>query len=252
MKVTVLGSSSGVAVPHRHGSAYWVESQDNLYLLDCGEGAAGQLVRYEKDYNRILGIAISHTHPDHVSGLFTLLQLMHLTGRKNPLAIYLPSGLVPGFASVFPCVQIYREKWPFPFELKPIVRGTFLDKNGFQLEAIPNHHLDGNPKWDEKSSLEAESFSFYFLEKGNGAAMYTSDVDSLAHLDPAHVKADVLLSEYTHIGLEEILAFANSAKIPQVILTHIPPERESALSQIPHQHGSITVDIAHDGYLIEV
>jgi ribonuclease Z len=87
MKLTVLGSASGVPVPERNSSSYWIETSESAYLIDAGDGAARQIVRFGLNANRLEGVFISHMHSDHASGLFMLLQLMYQTGRKEPLRI---------------------------------------------------------------------------------------------------------------------------------------------------------------------
>jgi ribonuclease BN (tRNA processing enzyme) len=252
MRITVLGSASGLAVPHRNPSAYLLEVEHHLYLIDAGDGVARQLVRYRVDPKRIACIFISHTHPDHAAGLFFLLQLMHLSNRRDPLCIYLPQDLLPGFHTIFPYFQIYPGKWPFRFDLLPISEGVVMEDKGFQLSAIPNDHLMENRHLADKSGSGVDSFSFHFSEGKKGDAFYTSDVNSLTHLRAVSSRVDVLISECTHLEIEEIIDFAHSAGIPKVILTHIPPELEGSSLSKKKQHKNIMVEFAEDGYVIEV
>lgn len=252
MKVTVLGSASGMAVPHRNPSSYLVESDHRLYLIDTGDGVAQQLVRLGIDHNRINSVFISHTHPDHAAGLFMLLQLMHLTGRKTPLHIYLPQGVLPGFNSIFPFFQIFREKWPFRFELLPISSGIVLEKNGFRLSAILNSHLSGNNLIAEKFGMKSDSYSFLFSNRKNGTVIYTSDIDSFDYLKGISSRVDLLISECYHLDIEEIINFAHETSISRVVLTHIPPELEGISIPKKSPYDSIKVSLASDGYVIEV
>ena len=54
-------------------------SDDNLILMDCGEGTAGQLVRFfgcdkiNSILIRIKAIYISHMHADHYLGIIALV-----------------------------------------------------------------------------------------------------------------------------------------------------------------------------------
>lgn len=251
MKITVLGSSSGMAVPQRYPSAYLVESFGHLFLIDAGDGVARQLAAYGKDCSRVESVCISHTHPDHAGGLFTLLQTMHLAGRKTPLQIHMPGGILPGFNTVFPYFQIYREKWPFKFDLLPISDGVVFETNGFQLAAVPNNHLGGNRPLAEKVGIGWDSYSFRLSEKKK-AVLFTSDVPNLLHLRSVSSGVDALLTECTHIRIEEILDFAETAEIPRVILTHIPQELENLSNDKSMNHDSIKIEFALDGYAIEV
>jgi len=252
MKITVLGSASGMAVPQRNASAYLVETKRRLFLIDAGDGVSQQLVRFGLDHNRIDTVFISHTHPDHAAGLLGLLQLMHLTERKTLLRIYLPQGVLPGFDSIFPYFYIFQEKWPFRFELIPISEETLLDEDGFRMSAIPNGHLSGNRQIAKKFGVGSDSYSFCFSEKEKGTIIYTSDVDSLTHLTKSSRGADVLISECYHVSIEKVRTFARAAGIYRVILTHIPPELEKTATSEKQQVGSPVVEFASDGYVIEV
>ena len=252
MKITVLGSASGMAVPHRNASAYLLEVERHLYLIDAGDGVSQQLVRFGVDHNKIDCVLISHTHPDHAAGLFALLQLMHLTGRRTPLRIYLPQGVLPGFNSIFPYFHIFREKWPFRFELIPISKGTLLEEDGLRISAIPNGHLSGGGKIAEKSGVGSDSYSFRFTQKEDGEVIYTSDVDSLAHLNENTSRVDLLISECYHVSVEEVRDYARSAGINRVILTHIRPEWEGVTLSAKQQQESPVVEFANDGHVIEV
>jgi ribonuclease BN (tRNA processing enzyme) len=252
MRITVLGSASGLPVPHRNASAYSVEAGGNLYLIDAGEGVSRQLLRYGIDCNRISSIFISHTHSDHVSGLFMLLQMMQLTGRKSLLRIYLPQGVANHFQSVFSCFQIFQENWPFKFKIEPISPGPFMDENGFHIEAVSNGHLQGNNTIAEKHGIGTDSYSFYFHENQNGSVLFTSDVDSLEHLNFYKETIKIIIVEATHIEISNIIQFALNKHIPHIILTHIPMKIEENPLNIGPLPESTSLEIASDGLMIEV
>ena len=92
-QVLILGSSSATPIYGRHPTAQVVSVEDQLYLIDCGEGTQLQLMRYGVRHSRIKHIFISHLHGDHYLGLVGLLSSMHLVGRKDPLHIYGPAAL---------------------------------------------------------------------------------------------------------------------------------------------------------------
>ena len=62
-------------------------------LIDCGEGAQFQMLKYAIPKHKIDQIFISHLHGDHVFGLIGLITSYHLAGRIRPLNIYSPEGL---------------------------------------------------------------------------------------------------------------------------------------------------------------
>src|SRR5690606_33443000 len=70
-----------------------INFNEQLFLIDCGEGTQMQLFRYGVKSNRINHIFISHLHGDHYLGLVGLLSSLHLMGRKADLHLYGPPAL---------------------------------------------------------------------------------------------------------------------------------------------------------------
>lgn len=91
--VTILGSSGALPAFGRFPSCQLVEIQNRYFLVDCGEGAQIQLMKYQTNFHRINHILISHLHGDHYLGLMGLLFTMHLLRRTNDLHIYSHAGL---------------------------------------------------------------------------------------------------------------------------------------------------------------
>lgn len=92
-EVLVLGNSSATPIFERHPTSQIINYNEQLFLIDCGEGTQMQLSRYGIKSNRIDHIFISHLHGDHYLGLVGLLSSMHLVGRKSELHIYGPAPL---------------------------------------------------------------------------------------------------------------------------------------------------------------
>lgn len=92
-EVLILGSSSATPIYGRHPTAQLINVNEQLYLLDCGEGTQVQLIKYGIRSNRIKHIFISHLHGDHYLGLIGLISSMHLVGRKDELHVYGPPAL---------------------------------------------------------------------------------------------------------------------------------------------------------------
>ncbi len=92
-EVLILGSSSATPIYGRHPTAQLINVNEQLYLVDCGEGTQVQLIKYGIRSNRIKHIFISHLHGDHYLGLIGLISSMHLVGRRDELHIYAPPAL---------------------------------------------------------------------------------------------------------------------------------------------------------------
>jgi ribonuclease Z len=92
-EITILGSNSASFAFNRHHTAQVVNVNQNLYLIDCGEGTQMRLAKFKIKHNRINHIFISHLHGDHYLGLIGLMLTMHLQGREQDLYIFGPKGL---------------------------------------------------------------------------------------------------------------------------------------------------------------
>lgn len=90
-EVTVLGSSSALPTSQRYTSAHVINSHERFFLIDCGEGTQMQLRRNRIRIGKIHNIFISHTHGDHVFGLYGLLSTFNMMGRAVPLNLYVPA-----------------------------------------------------------------------------------------------------------------------------------------------------------------
>lgn len=91
--ITILGSSGALPAFGRFPSSQLVEIENRYFLVDCGEGAQMQLMRYQTNMHRINHILITHLHGDHYLGLMGLIFTMHLLRRTNDLHLYSHRGL---------------------------------------------------------------------------------------------------------------------------------------------------------------
>jgi ribonuclease Z len=93
--VTILGNNSAIPAYDRHPTAQALHWNDQVFLIDCGEGTQMQLARYKVRRSKINHIFISHLHGDHYFGLIGLINSMSLLGRNANLHIYAPAELQP-------------------------------------------------------------------------------------------------------------------------------------------------------------
>ncbi|BAV07887.1 ribonuclease Z [Filimonas lacunae] len=91
--VTILGNNSALPAYDRHPTAQVITLNEQIFLIDCGEGTQMQLSRFKVRRGRINHIFISHLHGDHYFGLPGLITSMGLMGRDNELHIYAPAKL---------------------------------------------------------------------------------------------------------------------------------------------------------------
>lgn len=92
-ELTIIGSNSATPAFGRNQSSQILNINEELYLIDCGEGTQLQLNKFGIKRNKIKYIFISHLHGDHYLGLVGLLSSMHLNGRKDEIDIFGPPEL---------------------------------------------------------------------------------------------------------------------------------------------------------------
>ena len=88
--VTILGNSSAKPTPTGHPSAQVVNINEQLFLVDAGEGVQRQMARCGISALKLRAVFISHLHGDHFFGLFPLLSTLGLYGRRTTLRVYAP------------------------------------------------------------------------------------------------------------------------------------------------------------------
>lgn len=139
-KITILGSSGAMPAYGRHPSSQLIEIQNDFFLVDCGEGAQMQLMKYQANLHRINHIFISHLHGDHYLGLMGLIFTMHLQRRVNDLHIYSHRGL----DEIITTQLRYSQSAPafriFFHVLQPGMRTIILENDLLTVETIPLLH----------------------------------------------------------------------------------------------------------------
>ncbi len=93
LAVTILGNNSAIPAFDRHPTSQVITMDDQLFLMDCGEGTQMQMSKYKIRRSRINHIFISHLHGDHYFGLIGLITSMGLLGRNQELNLYAPAAL---------------------------------------------------------------------------------------------------------------------------------------------------------------
>ena len=88
--VTILGNSSAKPTPTGHPSAQVVNINEQLFLVDAGEGVQRQMARCGISALKLRAVFISYLHGDHLYGLFPLLSTLGLYGRRTTLRVYAP------------------------------------------------------------------------------------------------------------------------------------------------------------------
>ncbi len=136
--VTILGNNSALPAYDRHPTAQVVTLNEQLFLIDCGEGTQMQIARYKIRRSRIQHIFISHLHGDHYFGLIGLITSMGLLGREAELNIYAPAELEDIISLQ---LKVADTVLPFPLIFHPLDKeGILVDKPKFSVECFHTQH----------------------------------------------------------------------------------------------------------------
>lgn len=255
-RVVILGSSSGMPDPKRACSSILIESDTESYLVDAGEGCSSSILRHKVDSDKIKQVFITHTHSDHSIGIFMLVQMMHLLGRKENLEIYLPEESIFWFENMFDALYLFPDNLNFRFELKPITQDFVFKDENLILKPYPNQHLISNKEFILKQGLPNKMESYCFLiEINNKKIVYSGDIAKLEDIEDLIQGVDYLLCESTHIDLEELFELVSAKKVKSTILTHIYEETEKKrefLIKTAQKLGCQNLQFASDGFSIDI
>lgn len=228
MKLTFLGTASGVPVLHWNHSALLIEKNGISVLLDAGEGVSRALLERNIHPDTIEKIFISHTHADHVGGVPMLLQMMYLNGRTKPISIYCSEDKVDWLVRMLHGLLIFKEKWSFSFEVLPLPFSGDATLKDIDIRFFPNNHLANSRLLSTSHGYGASAYSF-IVREGNTNIVVSSDIESINDIRDVSSDATHLIVECTHLSLETIFNFVEEHKQLKVFITHIPPEIESVI-----------------------
>ncbi|MGB8658476.1 MAG: MBL fold metallo-hydrolase [Candidatus Zixiibacteriota bacterium] len=255
-RITVLGSSSGMPSPTRFCSSLFVQTEKFNFLVDCGEGTSYSLLRNNVDPELIDLVFISHSHIDHLGGLFLLIQMMHLLRRRIPLSVYLPQEAISGVRSFLDTCYLFPDRISLELKLHGMVPDFAFQGEGFTVKAHLNRHLAGNYRVVEelKSANQMQSFSFV-LNLAGKKMVYSGDILHSDDLAGIIEDSDLVITECFHPQLEELIPLLVKGKVKSTILTHIPPELEGKEEEVvgfAEKMGLENIVMAYDGLAIGI
>ena len=113
IKVVFLGTSATVPNLERRQSSTAVIINGETILVDVGEDVQRAIIEHKVKTGKKLTILITHYHPDHCQGLMALLTSMDLMGRKRPVRILGPKGLIEFLNNFF---ALFKTSVSYPIQ----------------------------------------------------------------------------------------------------------------------------------------
>jgi len=234
VKISFIGTGSGKVSLNRNYSSLLFTSEEYNLLVDAGDGISRALISSGINFLSLNGILLTHLHPDHFSGLPSLIVQMKIMNRNEPLDIFIHESLKAVVEEFLLRTYILPDKMEFEIHYK-----TFADDERimiteeFSFLARKNSHLDNLEKFKGKyPSLSLYSASFLF-EAGDKKVIYTSDIGSEEDvLLFGNYVTDILICEATHISPLAIIEKIIKINPGKVYLTHYSDDDIPATSEI--------------------
>ena len=152
LALTILGNNSAIPAFDRNPTAQVLQTQEECFLIDCGEGTQMQFSRYKVKRAKINHVFISHLHGDHYFGLIGLLTSMSLMNRTQDLHLHAPPELeqLINLQLKFAATHL-----SYPLHFHPLTKeGVIIEGNKITVECFKVQH-------------RIECWGFLFREKKN-------------------------------------------------------------------------------------
>jgi ribonuclease BN (tRNA processing enzyme) len=243
VEIKFLGTGSGKTSLTRHHSSFLLstgklpDGKDSYNLLvDAGDGISRAFLQQKIPVDSIDGILLSHFHPDHYTGLASLIVQMKMEGRENKLELFAHESSISFLEEFIYQSYLFPGKLNFNLEFNAYkINDPFLAYNSFSITARQNNHLDSSIPYDIKRRLTFSCCSFLMkIEDKN--IFYTGDIGSKNDLYIFQgYPIDIMISEITHISPDELLESFKKLNPKKLLITHISEEDENKLKDFHYQ-----------------
>ena len=264
MKIHIWGCLSGTEpMPGKHHTSWALEKDGILWWFDAGENCSRMAHLQGYDVRKIKKLFISHTHGDHIGGLYNLFLTMN---KLNSLdTAYDDTKTIPTVEveAIVPDPEVVemtkkilyylRDKEPDALKItsRQTKEGVLTDNDGVKVECIRNHHIE--PKADGRGA------SYSFRIKAEGKTIVASgDVRSTADLAPfLEEGCDLLLMETGHHCAPKLCQEwkDKNYKIGKILFIHHGREILRDQSEVSERCASVwggPVAMAYDGMELEL
>lgn len=139
-EVNVLGCGSAKPTPRHQPSCTVLNVRENLYMIDCGEGAQLQMMRQRLKFNRLNHIFLTHLHGDHILGLPGLLSTLSLQQIEGWINIYT---FAEGIEWIKSQLRFFGHDLSFDVrfvEVDPSKPAIVLDNKHLTVRTVPLNH----------------------------------------------------------------------------------------------------------------
>ncbi|MHB2035423.1 MAG: MBL fold metallo-hydrolase [Nitrososphaerales archaeon] len=249
--VTFFGTSAAAPSLARGFSCIGIMNEEDVLLLDCGDGSIRNILRIGVDVRNITSILITHFHSDHISGLTQVVEAMSMKGKLTDLSVYGPPGLKEYFSTVQKITNVAFNK-KFQINLK---------------ELLPNQEFSTGKQEISTFEMDHTIPCLGYRVNSNGKIIsFTGDTQPCGSLEELGRKADLFIHEATflqkdlaiarppkHSTPKDAATAAASAKSERLVLTHVNDDYEKPEEMLVEAKEEFArVVVAYDGLKIEL
>jgi ribonuclease Z len=217
-KLIFLGTASAIPDQQHENTHFAIILNDRILLVDSASNPVVRLEEAGLDHDLLTDVIVTHFHPDHVSGVPSLLMSTWLMGRKKAVNLY---GLEYTLDRVRRMMVDYDwETWPnfYPVHFITIPKKEFasvLVDDDLRVLASPVHHL-----------VPTIGLRFEFTANKKVIA-YSCDTEPCQEVVRLAKGADILIHESTgatlgHSSAEQAGEIARQAGVGKLYLIHYP------------------------------
>ena len=224
-KLIILGSAHSIPDEQHENTHMAFIGENRQVLIDCVGTPVVRLKQAGLALNDITDLILTHFHPDHVSGVPSLLMSMWLLGRRTALDIY---GLHHTLDRIEQLMGFYNwAHWPnfFPvcFHRLPAEKQTTaMTFDDFEITTSPVEHL-------------IPTIGLRIDNRHSGRSLvYSCDTEPCAAIEELARGVDILIHEATgafqgHTHAAQAGKLAARAAVEALYLIHYNPQGESPL-----------------------
>lgn len=243
MKITFLGTSHGYSEKNRFLSATLVETDRFSYLIDAGAPVEALMVNYDKSYDKIRGVFITHMHSDHVGNLTSVIEPM-LGYRYNDKAVcFFPcKDGMEGFTAWMRTINASVEKLKSTVRFDVVKEGMFFDNGDIRMYAKSTMHMGEIPTYA------------YIMESGGRKVLFTGD---MGQGFPEYSQLvsdecfDLVVCEMAHAKLSDVAEDLRKTNTKHMIINHYHMPKMEGCEEI-FKTFPFPVTVAVDGYEFSV
>jgi ribonuclease Z len=217
-KLIFLGTASAVAYQGHENSFLVLQGETSSILVDCSTRPVMRLKEAGIDHNDLSDLIITHFHPDHVSGLATLIMDMWILGREKDFHIH---GCEHAITRAIKLVDLFgwqdwSDLYPVHFHTLPLDElAPVLENQEFKIFSSPVQHMIPT------LGIRVE------YKGGEFVVAYSSDTSPVPETVTLAADADVLIHEaagtiYHHSTASQAGEIASQAGVKDLYLIHYP------------------------------